>query len=707
VIMATRIRVVFFCLISINSYAAEKDQGKPTAPPEIVTKAAVGDQSMRLVYGSSTWNQDSTQLDSAFLFLRDRKSGKLIKIVLEETEPDSSVFSGSFAISLGKGAAVDPEVFIPPRTLRDNAEAAAKFNQLLSSGQVKGKPLVIHHDDGVRVIDVFDTPDQAKRAEKAYAEKAKDEKAQKKTELLKPAVKPQDLDTAKIAQERALLNKLAQEAAQREAERVRLEQIELQKAMELERQARALTEKQRVERRRQAAELGAEGMAHYVNGEFPQAEEKFKKSVELDPENKSYYLNYGIALYRNEKLNDAMVILKLAPDAPTIIYEKKFYIALIHIRFKEWEPALALMRQVSAQRSSQLAPSAAFYEGIILFTQEEYEKAKEPFERTIDISNDPKMDDQAEAYLESLIGLIKQQQALKKKWFFNGMVGLTYDSNVLLTPDSDTAGTATEEADIRLALAGDGEYRFKNTKLKEFGAKASAYYLRSSKEEVSEADPFLINLSTPYTHKGYAFGKGYKFALKPAYELVYMDLDEDGTRESILQSFVIGADNTFVMRNDWFSAYNFEFRQDDAMYPSSAGDDNADALKISLKTTQTFMLDKTNKRALIGNAGYLQNSAKGKEKYYDRIDIGVSYMQPTSWGASWVSSLNYYISHYAQSSDGRKDKNLTLSTGVTKPYNEWMSWMVMGSYVNNASTEDANHYSKYSIMGAAVFNYSL
>ena len=53
-------------------------------------------ETTEMTYASAPWNKNSTQVDSAFLFLRDQASGQVAKILLYETEPDSSLFSGTF-----------------------------------------------------------------------------------------------------------------------------------------------------------------------------------------------------------------------------------------------------------------------------------------------------------------------------------------------------------------------------------------------------------------------------------------------------------------------------------------------------------------------------------------------------------------------------------------------------------------------------------
>ncbi|MGE0762476.1 MAG: tetratricopeptide repeat protein [Bdellovibrionales bacterium] len=698
------IRILALFILTASSALAQN-----TTQPTVLTKASVGQQNLKIVYGSPAWNLDSTRPDSAFLFMRDKTSGKIVKIQLEETEPDSSIFSGSFAISMGpNGGAVDPQVYIPPRDMRNNDEAVKKFNQLLSSGQIQAKPLVVKaSDSGSRMLDVYDTKDQVAKAQQAYANEQQ-AKLETKNSLTKPIVKTQELETAKKAEQQNLINQLAIEAAQREADRVRIEQIERQKILERERAAKALSGAERDNRKKKAAEFAAQALQHYQKGEFQQAEEKFRKSVELDPEDKSYYFRYGVTLYRTEKFNDALVTMKLSPQDSKTELEKKYYMGLIHLRLKELDPALLLMKEVGGQKQSELAASAAFYEGIIHFTKEDYEASREPFERVLDTSTDPRLDAQAEEYLDKLSALIQQKKMMSKRWFLSGMIGTIYDSNVLYAPDTETTqGGATAEGDIRLQASADAEYRPVYNNTHEAGVKAMGYYMVSSKDEVSRADPFLLNLAVPYSYKGNVFGKGSKAGFKPGFEMVYMDANVDGDRELVLQSILLNMDNTFVMRKDWFANYSLELRNDDSKTEDSTGDNNADAVKISLRTSQTFLLDKAMKQGLIGSAGYVLNQAKGDNKSYSRYELGVMYMKPTRWDALWNIGLSLYSLKFDKADTDRKDTNVTFSTGLTKPIKEWVSWNVSGSYSNNASSESDNQYSRYTLSASMIFNYSL
>lgn len=245
-------------------------------------------RNISITYVSSAWNRSSTKVDSAFLFVKDRESGKLVKIVLEEAEPDSSTFSGSFSIDWGNLEASRPEVFIPPIHLRNNEEDIKKFNVQVSEGKIPRKPVVVRKTkEGRQILDVYDTKDQAERAYKSYLSQLALERKldQQNQTALKPIASEQNLQVAKMAeQERALLQ-LAKEAASREMDRIRIEQLERQRMDELRKKQDLLAESERKKRRAEAEKLAIQALAAYNLSDFATAEDLFRKSSDLEPDN--------------------------------------------------------------------------------------------------------------------------------------------------------------------------------------------------------------------------------------------------------------------------------------------------------------------------------------------------------------------------------------------------------------------------------------
>ena len=682
--------------ISITAHAAEK---KARRPP---VKAG----QIKIIYGSAPWNIDSKKIDSAFLYIKDSQTNKLVKIQLEETEPDSSIFMGRFSLGWDANSSIEPEVFVPPLNMRDKNFSEKKFYDLLTAGQVARKPIVFRKlVDSEQVIDVYDTKEQAQAGLKVYQEELKALKNQDKRSAKKIAAES-TVEAAELAAKKAALQKLAMETAARETERLRLEQLEKQKADERKKQMEKMSAEEKAKKKALAESIAAEAIAFYKAGEYAKAEERFEKAVETDPSTNSYYYYYGVTLYRLEKFNDALVKIKLSGDDKSNELEKKYYLGLIHYRLQEIDPAMKNFKEVSAGNDPDLSPSAKFYEGLLYMGQDKLEEAKGSFEQVLDTSKDPNMDKMAEEYIEKILAMIQYKEMAKKKIFLTAMLATVYDSNILLAPDNDTTtGTALGKGGLRYLLVGTGEYRWIYKPTYEFSTKLATAYYYSQSANFSHADPWLTSVTAPYTYKGMLFGKGYKFVLTPGYDILYMEPEQGaGTRENIMNSTYVSAENTFVMRDNWFSVYSLEARLDDSKLPNQTSTTDADSTKLTLKTSQMFFLDSSKKRAVIPSASFIVNSAKGNTKTYDRYEAGAMYMAPVhKWkDATWLAGFSLYRLSYDAAE--RRDTNTTLTAAFNKAEKDWWSWGVIGTYTNNPSNVTVNQYSKYTLMLTASFN---
>ncbi|MBK8203765.1 MAG: hypothetical protein IPK68_16110 [Bdellovibrionales bacterium] len=164
-------------------------------------------------------------------------------------------------------------------------------------------------------------------------------------------------------------------------------------------------------------------------------------------------------------------------------------------------------------------------------------------------------------------------------------------------------------------------------------------------------------------------------------------------------------DNTFIMSEQWYASYILDVRQDDSLLASSTGDADADATKLSLKTSQMFFRDKTLRKAVIVNLGLVNNAAVGDDKTYLRVEGGVTYIAPARKDDSWNLGLAVYNLNYAKSSDLRKDTNMSLTAGYGHPFNEWALGNLSFNYTNNQSNVSTNQYSKFSVMATGTFNW--
>jgi hypothetical protein len=690
---------------------------QPTTLPAKKVKAPPIEtsQGLKVFYGSAPWNKDSTQIENAELFVRDANSGRILKILLEETEPDSSTFAGEFSVGWAKGQDLNIEVYIPPEKVRGNESGLNQFTNLIRNKKVGRKPIVFKKDKEQRqILDVYDTKEQAELAFKAYLEKVRQEEVKK--QLSQPAVqavqaiKQADQEAAALAARQAKLAELAAQAASREEERIRKEQLERQKAEERIQQQLKMQAEEVRKRKLMAAKIAEQAIELYKQGNFLKAEELFKNSVELDPEQKSHYFRYGVCLYRNEKYEEALVYLKIAEVDESSTIEKNYYMGLIHFRLKELDPAIDKFSQVRNSKHEIMGPSAAFYEGMIQYTNEKFEEAKLAFEYVLDNSKDPRLDEKAEEYIERIANALAFKKKQDHRHDFTLTLGTNYDSNILFYPDNQAAqGSPTDIGGLRILETLNYQYRAIYQREFDWTLSLTQLYLYSFNQDLQTADPMIANIKSPLNWKGVIGQKGYKFSISPGYEFFFMDTDPDEGQNppatNILRSVLLDLEFTLIMSDKWFSTYILENRLDDASEVNDSGEDNADATLTTLRTNQTFFLDKSKKKAFQAGGGYTLNTAKGDNRFYNKALLNFSYMQPfKKWEeAIWNVRLDMFYLDFNKSATDRADTNYSLTYSVTKPQNEWLIWGGSLNYIANNSIE-ANQYTKYSAMLTATFD---
>ncbi len=659
-----------------------------------------------ITYTSPNWNTDSTKIDTAALFLRDKNSGKIVQVQLEETEPDSSQFIGQFSLSIGQGEKSTPEVYVPPQELRASDPDHKKLLEMIPAGKLGRRPLIWKKNEhGEAVLSVYDTREQAEAGLAAYQAEMKLAQEARHKKTLKPATPGAVAESGAAAAHHAQLDKLATEATKRSQDRVQMEALERQKAEERKRKEEQLTAEERAKRKALAVQASTEAQDFYAKGDYVHAETKFKQASELDPTSKDYYYKYGVTLYRNQKYNDALVALKLAKVESAQELERKYYTGLVYYRLPELDNALAAFIQVGKSTDPTLGPSATFYEGVILFTQEKYEECKKSFERVIDASQDPRLDEQAESYLDKVAGAMAYKKLRENKFTLMAMIGISYDSNVLSSPDNTPAGSApTNKADFRLLTLADLQFRPIFSEKREFAPHATINLTNSAKAESAKADPFIYTVAAPFTWSTQLSKKAYRLTLNPGYELLYLDPTGTGTKTKEMSSYYLGIDQTLSMRKDWVSTYSLEYRHDKSDDPTSVGPNDLSGTKYTFRTIQTFMLDKALKQALMPMIGYSRDSAVGSTKSYNRYDAGITYARPIPWSMGWNVGLAYYrITYPGTSNPTRTDSDYSFTTGITKPIKDWIIWGVTGNYTKNSSNDPNSQYSKFLILTTATF----
>jgi len=650
---------------------------------------------IQVIFANKLWNTSSTEINTGTLVLRDAITKRVVKIQLQESEPDSSEFHGKFTVNWEGTTQMVPGFYG-----QKNEGAGYKeedIPQLIKSGQLVRLPYVLEKDPrGPYTFYVFTDREQTIKAAKTIEERAR----AAKPSIIAPTSSKAALAVLEVNQLKQLQElkfKLSEDAIKREKERLLRYEKALQERSKNSQELSRLPEGQRNLRTKEAERLAQEGMRQFQAGDFKQATQSFKKSLELNPNGQGIYYSYGVSLYREGEYDESIVALRMSQNdlVDRQVLEKDFYLALNYFRLREYAFAQKAFEELRGKKDPALSPSSAFYLGLIGYETAEYESAKPYFQEVLDTSEDSQLDEQAERMIDQINAILQFAKLKEKRFVLDLTLGISYDSNVLLVSDSNPdQASPSDLAGTRLAGGAGLYWRPIFEKDYEWGLKAKLDYIYSLQSRLSQADPFLVNVSSPFSWRGKLFQKGYKLSVKPAYENLYLDADQSGSREHLLSSLMADWGNTFVMSESWFSSYNFKIRQDrfttDATKVQNAN-------KYTLNLNNIVFLGSKKNRGLISDLNYIENKAETTTWMFRRYDIGLSYLTPLMENYQGVVGFVYYNANYYENTQGRNDTNWTALAIVTKKLSEWLEGGLSATYIRNQSTVPTFTYSKYII----------
>ncbi len=663
-------------------------------------------------YEKVSWNENPTQIDQGYLYIRDRQTGELIEVFLTETEPNSSLFSVEYPVGSFKQAQIEAEIYSPPQSMLQTIRRMEMMNNLIRDQTIKRKPFLMRslREKGY-VIDVFDDREAAISAYNHYRKQlGLTSDVTESTSIVEVANQEKPV-TKKVIDTSTLQSLfLANETNQDATNAKNLEMREVLKGVEQKRRegvklnaknwSKAETEKNK-KLATDSIKLGVDALK---NQNFKESLDGFYKASDLAPDNEDIYQQYGVSLFRDKKFNQAIVVLDLSNPSNERLAEKNFYLAMSYFQLKDYGKATEYFDKVIATNDPSFAVTASFYKGSSLIEMGEYEKSKLAFQYVLDNSKDPKLDERAEKFIDYSNDR-KRLQDKRSNWFFiDGVLGLMYDSNITLANDQvREQGTATGAEGVRLLAQATTKMRPFYRETDEISVLINLMTLKSFDTSFASnplgetADPTLIGIDVPWTHRGTLGQKGYFFDLAPGYETIMMDLDGTGTA-TITNSMKLNFFNTLVINKNWIAKGDWGLSSNDS---NILGDEtSADSIAGSLRLSSIFILNKDLERYLIPDFAYRINDAEAANYAFNRVDLGVTYITSIFDKWMWNSRFGYFLANYEST---RTDNNYTFSTGVSTRINSHWNWNLMGSYIINDST--TNQYKKFNILSNVSFSY--
>lgn len=684
-----------FCLLTIFTFSSASDAQIDRNEPTLKVSPKLP---LEVEYEFPGWNKDPKKIDQGALIIRDGKSKQVAKIILQETDVNSGNFYGRYVLTFAYDQGeVNPEIYSPPLSLTKKEQALKEIAKMIESGALLRKPSLLRKNRvGMQKLQVFDSREQAAAALEAFR------KGTGKSPVDSNVIENQQ----KIAFE-AEKARLRSQALSREEQRKGLVAVENKRLSSEMAKWNALSPAERKRRTDEANRYFVQGATLAQEQKHAESEAAFRKAIELNPSNRSYHFRHGAALLQMQKHDDSILALRLASGKDINPQEVNYYIGLNHVQLKEYDQAMSMFESIKLSQDPNYGSMASFYQGIVEYTRENYEAAKPHFQYTLDnSSNNPQIDAQAETYIEQIAAILQFEELKKKKWMLTLSLGEQYDSNVLSQPTGDPVGTATDKEGYRTMFMANLSYRpiFSATQEmlialsyidmytldKSFGSSAS----------LQQADPYVMGISLPYKF----IWPTYQVLFTPGHEITHMDADGAGNREAILRANYLKADNTFIASENYFSNLNLEYRIEDSLLDSSetpAAD--ADATKISLASVNTYFTDKKKTTAVIGEASYSLNTAKGDDATYNHLEFAAGYLMPIFWESSLMTRLAWFQQKYPDHSLSRADNSTGLSLAMSKAFTTELSGSLSAGYNQNSSNIGDYTYDKYTLMAMCTW----
>ena len=667
---------------------------------------------LSVYYEKLSWNQNPTKIESGYLYLRDQKSKELIELKLTETQPNSGVFNTVFPIGVLKKTSIAAEVYSAPQIMLKGSNRIDIMQNLIKDGSVKRKPFLLRvlRSKG-QIVDIFDNKADAIASYNKYRKQMGLSPDEVESQSIIQATNSEKLTKKKIIDTSTLQslfmaneNNLAATNEKNKELRDVLSNMEKKRRQKVINDSKTWSKTTKNKNSAKATSLIKSGVGGIKTSNFKESMENFFKASDLAPDKEDIYEQYGVSLFRYKKFNQSIVVLNISKPTAKRIPEKNFYLGMNFFQLKDYPMAIEYFDKVMQSGDKSFAPTAAFYKGSALIELKKFDESKAAFQFVLDNSTDPEMDKRAEKFIEYALDRKALEEKRSNSFFIDGVFGLIYDSNIVLAADqARSQGTVTDEEGWRLLVQAAPRYRPYYSQSDEISVALSLTTMKSfstsfgNNDTAETADPLLLGLTVPWTHRATLANKGYFFDLAPGYETIIMDLDGTGNA-TITNSIKLGFNNTLVVSKDWIAKADLNLSSNDS---NILGDEtSADSFAAGMKFSSIFILNKDLERYLIPEFGYRFNNAQASTYAFNRIDLAVTYISSIFGSMMWNNRLAFYLANYEST---RTDNNYTFSSGVSTRISSHWNWGLMGSYIINDST--TNNYNKYNIVTTFSFSY--
>jgi tetratricopeptide (TPR) repeat protein len=560
------------------------------------------------------------------------------------------------------------------------------------------------------------------KAEKAALEK----KLEAEMELLKKQ---------KMEADRLLMLKAAEKKRQLFEQRLaeeRERKLKAAKARKIAERKRLLAEmkRKRAKEMRQSKMLVAKGQEAIINGEYLEAIKFFKRAKVLNHLNTDADFYTGVSLFYLDKRKEALKILKKIEEENPLYtevhyylgslyfknkkfgaavvkfktsmklnvkaYDSRFFMAMAYYKMEDYDNARKTFRFM-AKREGAKKDIAYLFEGLCYYNMKEYDKAIKIFEKIYYEGEDEDVAEQAEKYLKKARAMKKFEER-KAKWVeIDATIGMNKNSNVTATATgteapaggSDGMGTTM---DFNIALLPIYNETWDTNITLNYNT------LSYSKEQLAGNETVKQGVSGMLKYKSiwYTGRRDDKKAAKYPYSLsvtfdysqINMDFNADGSKATYTKTSGTTLSLMAIIDDKNIGTLTIPYSQDD-----NFSDDQLDIRHYGINYSHLYFLNKEIGEYAVGTFSYTLNPAVGEDETYSSMILGGSYSRKTYYDIRANAGLTYNMKSYGTHTEGRSDKVINLSGGITRDlFKDYITGTFSFSYVKNGSSLPAYAY---------------
>ncbi|HEY8270857.1 MAG TPA: tetratricopeptide repeat protein [Pseudobdellovibrionaceae bacterium] len=621
--------------------------------------------------------------------VKEVESNKVTQLTLQKEASSPQVWNGSFIIQFFVG---------------DNSAKTLDFYDPTNS------PYYAYISDGggksVQKIILFKTPEELSLFEVTMAEE-KQKAAEKQEKQIAKQIQVVAPKGAKAPISAEKLNQLVrQQGRLQETTQMNIEEAQAKKRMALLEQQQKMSEEAKQKKKKEAAESAKKADAFYASQKYSQAEKLYATASELDPEAEAYFYRYGVSLYKVGNYNKSLAVLSMADVSGDNSVEKDYYVALNHMKLKDYDKARKEFVEIREENSPELSPMASFYAGNIEYQQQKFPEARKSMEYVIDNSKEPSLDKSAEDMLEQIDRMESFYESKKEKYRFKIYSGLIYDTNILNVAENNVS---TDVKAWRLSYGASVLGMIHRTMTSDFGAElavADYYSMNSTLNNdgtVQAADALEMDLNLPY-HQEIKLNKNQmSLEVIPSYKNIYM-ATAGGSRALAIKTTALSTTLSAPIKSDLFLATKLDLSSDQSLVATSVGDDDLSGPKYGLTFTPSKLLDLKGEKILSGELSYLKTQSNGINNRSAKTGLAISYGFPgVSKGTSSLR-LDYTSQAYAEATTPRTDTNMILTGSYTKDFNKRWNMLLSLQYTSALSGVESYNYNKFLV--TSLFTYT-